>query len=80
MNFNFVLISIPGSKNSADKPSDHPNYAQDIYVPTSYIILQGTLYLVPPSLTKYLFSLIILNVLFASITRMATIIAPKADT
>ena len=59
MNYNFILISISGSKNPANKPSHSSNYAQDIPIPTDSIILQDALHLLPLFLNKYLFSLII---------------------
>ena len=79
VNYDFVLISIPGTKNPANEPSHRLNYAQDISISTSSVILQGTLRLLPSFLTECSSSLTISNVLFASLTGMATVIAPEAD-
>jgi len=78
-NYDFVLIPVPGSKNPAEGPSRRSDYAQNILISIGSVILQGALRLLPPSLTKYSSSLIVSNVLFASLAKIATIVAPEAD-
>jgi len=79
MNYSCILISISSSKNSADRPLCHFNYSQNISILTGFIISQGVLHMLSLSLTKYSLSLIVLAILLASLTRIATVIAPAAD-
>jgi len=48
-NYDFVLILIPGTKNSTDGPSRHPDYAQAVPVPTGSLIPPNALRLLPPN-------------------------------
>src|SRR5215471_4800150 len=47
-NYDFVLVHIKGTKNPADGPSRHPDYMEDIELPTGTLIPQSALRTLKP--------------------------------
>ena len=48
--YDFVLIHVPGVKNPADGPLSHPDYSQDVPVPTGSLLPLRALRFLPPAL------------------------------
>jgi len=49
-NYDFILVHLPGTRNSADGPSRCPDYAQDIPQPSGSLIPPNALRLLPENL------------------------------
>jgi hypothetical protein len=73
--YDFVLIHLPSIKNPADGPSHHPDYVQDVPIPTGSLLPPRSLRLLPLMLLPSPASQFVSNALFASLVGLQTALA-----